>query len=51
MRSAHLKNRTNSPRCRQLNRQNPPNVISSAGVPQYVSIRHRRYGLRHGVSR
>jgi hypothetical protein len=40
--SAHCRYRINSRRCLHTNRQNSPNVISSACNPQYVSIRQRR---------
>jgi hypothetical protein len=33
------------------NRKNEPAVIVSAGMPEYVSMRHRKYGERHGRRR
>ena len=33
------------------NRKNRPGVTESAGIPEYVSIRQRRYGDFHGRNR
>jgi hypothetical protein len=42
IRSAQSRNRVKSRRRRQTNPQKCANPISSAGVPQNVSIRHRK---------
>ncbi len=51
MRWVQRRKRHSSARWIQANLKNSPGVIASAWVPQYVSMRHSKYGLRHGVRR
>jgi hypothetical protein len=48
--AVHFRNLHRLTRSRHRNSQNSKNPTCCILTPQYVSIRHRRYGLRHGAS-